>query len=157
LAFLWNLRAAGAPTCFFDEAHAARLKSFANAFLEMVRTRSPRKPSPVNFWSRADFSRDWKTELDVRDIQPELCNATGEALWNGLNIEPNRPQFSIWHRDVVPSYSEAAGKPQASFVLPDRPFNDDDVQSLNQKYVVVVDASQYGLSPNANHTFETPF
>jgi len=157
LALLWNLRAAGARAVFFDEAHAARLKSFANAFLETVRTRSLGKPVSINFWSRSDFSKDWKTELDVRDIQPRLCDARSNALWNNLNIAPNHPRFSLWHRDVVPSYSEAGGEPRASFALPDRPFNDDDVQSLNQKYVVVVDASQYSLSPDANRTFETPF
>lgn len=153
LAFLWNLRAAGARAIFFDEGQAARLKSFANAFLETVRTRSLRNPAPMNFWSRTEFSKDWKPELDVGGIQVWLRNARS---WNGLDIDPNPPQFSVRHRDVVPSYSEAGGEPRASFALPDRPF-DDNVQSLRQKYVVVVDASQYGLSPDANRTFETPF
>jgi hypothetical protein len=39
--------------------------------------------------------------------------------------------------------------------LPDRPFDDDDVHSLSQKFVVVVDASQYGAVGDL--TFETPF
>jgi hypothetical protein len=39
--------------------------------------------------------------------------------------------------------------------LPDRPFDDDDVHSLSQKFVVVVDVSQYGAVGDL--TFETPF
>jgi hypothetical protein len=39
--------------------------------------------------------------------------------------------------------------------MPDRPFDDDDVQSLSQKFVVVVDAQQYG--DDGDLTFETPF
>jgi hypothetical protein len=48
----------------------------------------------------------------------------------------------------------AIGRAEALFVLPDRPFDDDDVQSLNQKFVVVVDAQGYGAE--GNWTFETP-
>src|SRR5207248_5039009 len=72
-----------------------------------------------------------------------------------LNIQPNRPQFSLWHRDVVPSYTEGDAQASTSFALPNRPFDDDDVQSLNQKFVVVVDAAQYGTAGDL--TFETPF
>jgi hypothetical protein len=154
LAFLWNLRAAGARAIFFDERDAARLNSFANAFLETVRARSLRKPASVNFWSRTEFSKDWKTELDVGAIQPWLRDA---RTWYGLDVEPDPRQFSIRYHDVLPSYSEAGGEPRASFALPDRPFDDDDVQSLRQKYVVVVDAHQYGPSPDADRSFETPF
>ena len=65
-----------------------------------------------------------------------------------MNVQPHRPQFSFWHRDVVPSYSEGDGKPEASFALPDRSFDDDDVQSLSQKFVVVVDAQHDDLAGN---------
>ena len=73
-----------------------------------------------------------------------------------MNVKPHEPHFSVWHRDVVPSYAETEGKATASFALPDRPFSDDDVQSLSQKFAVVVDAAQYG-EPDAELTFNTPF
>jgi hypothetical protein len=62
----------------------------------------------------------------------------------------------VQHRDVVPSYEESEGKANASFSLPDRPFSDEDVRALDQKFAVVVDASQFG-GPDAELTFETPF
>ncbi len=85
-----------------------------------------------------------------------LSDGRHTALWNGLNIEPQRPNFSLLHRDVVPTYSESEGKADASFALPGRPFTDDDVLSLRQKYAIVVSATQYG-APDAELTFETPF
>jgi hypothetical protein len=51
---------------------------------------------------------------------------------------------------------KSEGKAQASFALPDRPFDDDDIQSSTQNFAVVVDADQYGWS-YSELTFETPF
>jgi hypothetical protein len=48
----------------------------------------------------------------------------------------------MWHRDVVPSYLENEDDAVASFALPDRPFDDDDAQALNQDFLVTVDAMQ---------------
>jgi hypothetical protein len=159
LAMFWNLRAAGASLIFYDQIHGARLRPFANAFLERFRKPSlDREAGEVNFWIRYDRPRDesWKPDLDLRDLQIGLIDGRGSSLWNGMNVVPQRPNFSSVHRDVIPTYAEADGKADASFALPGRPFTDDDVESLNQKYAVVVDATRYG-DPDADLTFETPF
>jgi hypothetical protein len=155
LVLFWNLCAAGATLCFYDQANAARLKPFADGFLDKCRGRAPGVPGRVNFWMRRPIVPDdsWPPNLDLTDVPVGLCDGQSERLWNG--VEPNRPQFSFWHRDVVPSYRESVRKAEASFALPDRPFDDDDVQSLSQKFVVVVDAQQYGTEDDL--TFETPF
>lgn len=159
LALFWNLRAAGATVCFYDEAQAARLKPFANAFLDKLRRSATSGAARVNFWTRQDKRPDenWRPDLELGDMSAEFCNGRGDGVWKGLDLQSNRPQFSFWHRDVVPSYMETDGKAEASFALPDRPFDDDDVRSLSQKFVVVVDAKQYGLSPDRDLIFETPF
>jgi hypothetical protein len=157
LVLFWNLRAAGATMCFYDQTASARLAAFANGFLDKVRGRAPGAPGGVNFWMRRRVAPDqpWQTDLNLTDVLVAPADGRGEDIWNGLNIRPNRPQFSIWHRDVVPSYTESDGKATASFALPDRPFDDDDVQSLSQKFVVVIDANQYGTVGDI--TFRTPF
>jgi hypothetical protein len=157
LVLFWNLRAAGAPMCFYEQAISARLKSYADGFLDKFRGRPPSGRDRVNFWFRRQVRPDetWQPDLNLTDIQPAITDGGGDGIWNGLNIQPIRPQFSAWHRDVVPSYSEGDGKAEASFALPDRPFDDDDVQSLSQKFVAVVDAGQYGAAGDL--TFETPF
>jgi hypothetical protein len=160
LVLFWNLRAAGAPVCFYDQANSARLRSYANGFLDKFRgrARGARGPrSDVNFWFRRQVGpqEDWQPDLNLADIPPAIANGSGDHLWSGLNVQPNRPHFSAWHRDVVPSYSEGNGNAAASFALPDRPFDDDDVQALSQKFVVVVDAGQYGAAGDL--TFETPY
>lgn len=158
LAMFWNLRAAGASVIFYDKDHHARLEDFANGFLARTRKASLDSAPRLNVWLRADSPRDetWKPNLNLDGFTISLCDGRGDTLWNGMNIEPNQPKFSLMHRDVVPSYAESDGKADASFALPGRPFNDDDVQSLRQKYTVVVDATQFG-GPDAELTFETPF
>jgi hypothetical protein len=158
LAMFWNLRAAGASAIFYDQGHGARLKSFANAYLAKLCGSTLGESPRVNIWIRRDRTADdsWKPDLELGDLPISLCDGRGDSLWNGMNIEPHTPHFSIWHRDVVPSYSETEGKANASFALPDRPFSDEDVQALSQKFAVVVDASQFG-GPDAKLTFETPF
>jgi hypothetical protein len=157
LVLFWNLRAAGAAMCFYDQTASTRLSAFANAFLNKFRGGVPGVPGCVNFWMRRSVAPDeaWQPDLDLTDIPIAQADGRGEAIWNGLNLQPNRPRFTIWHRDVVPSYTVGAGKATASFALPDRPFDDDDVKSLSQKFVVVVDADQYG--PQGDITFEAPF
>lgn len=157
LVLFWNLRAAGAAMCFYDQTASARLSAFANAFLNKFRGSVLGAPGHANFWMRRSVAPDgaWQPDLDLTDIPIALADGRAEALWNGLNLQPSRPRFSIRHRDVVPSYTESAGKATASFALPDRPFDDDDVQSARQKYVVVVDADQY--ETQGDITFETPF
>jgi len=156
LVLFWNLRAAGATLCFYDQANGTRLRAFVNGFLDRLRGRAL-VPGRINFWTRQAIAPDatWQPDLDLTDIAVGLAHGSGDGIWNGLNVEPNRPQFSFWHRDVVPSYTESEGKATASFALPDRPFDDDDAQSLSQKFVVVVDAEQYG--DPGDLTFETPF
>jgi hypothetical protein len=157
LVMFWNLRAAGAYLIYYDQNHGSRLKTFANAFLSKFRRPSLGETPRINFWIRSDRTGDnsWKPDLEFGDLPISLNDGRGDALWNGINIEPHQPYFSVWHRDVVPTYAEGEGKANASFGLPDRPFSDEDVQALSQKFAVVVDASQYG--PDADLTFETPF
>jgi hypothetical protein len=158
LAMFWNLRAAGAALIFCDQSHGARLKMFANAYLAKLRGPNLGESPQVDIWIRHDRPGDdsWKPDLELGDLPVSLCDGRGDTLRNGMNIEPNTPQFSVWHRDVVPSHAESDGKSNASFALPDRPFSDDDVQALSQKFAVVVDAAQYG-GPDAHLTFEMPF
>ena len=158
LVMFWNLRAAGASLIFYDVNHAVRLKPFAEQFLSRYRTPAIGPPQQVTFWIRQDRPGDdsWKPDLNLSNMPMSLADGRGDVLWNGGNIEPRRPRFSAWHRDVVPSYSEESGNASASFSLPDRPFDDNDTQSLMQKFAVVVDASQHsGAAPDL--TFETPF
>ena len=124
-------------------------------FSTKIRGGAPGVPGRVNFWMRRPIVSDdsWRPDLELTDMAFGLSDGRGESLWAG--VQPNRPQFSFSHRDVVPSYAESDGKAEASFALPDRPFDDDDLQSLGQKFVVVVDAQQYGAEGDL--TFETPF
>jgi hypothetical protein len=157
LVLFWNLGAAGAAACFYDPAQSARLKAFADGFLEKFRNPAAGGPGQVNFWMRPRPSpqSDWHPDLDLTNLQLNVCDGQGPGLWNGLNIQPDRHYFTAWHRDVVPSYEEGNGTATASFALPDRPFDDDDTQSLRQKFVVAIDARQYGN--DSDFTFETPF
>jgi hypothetical protein len=157
LLLLWNLRAAGASVCFYDVAHVNRLRSFVEAFLNDLRELETEEANPVNFWSRAaDWPPvPWVPDFDVTGLQPSPCPGQSDAIWNGRIIQPRKPSFSMWHRDVVPSYLENENGAAASFALPDRPFDEDDPLSLNQHFVVSVDANQYGSRDDL--TFTTPF
>jgi hypothetical protein len=44
LVLFWNLRAAGAPVCFYDQTNSARLRSYANGFLDKFRGRARGRP-----------------------------------------------------------------------------------------------------------------
>jgi hypothetical protein len=159
LLLFWNLRAADAPFCFYDEAHAGRMKPFVQAFLSSIRAGPPEESRRVNFWSRratAGRPESWSTDLDTRELQPSLCGGNSPHLWNGLNLRPLRPKFSTWHQDVVPFYAEEDDSARAAFALPDRPFDEDDPHALNQQFVVIVDAEQYGPASD-DRTFATPF
>jgi hypothetical protein len=158
LVMFWNLRAAGAQLIFYDQRYSARLKTSANVFLDRFRKPTLDRNPRITFWIRNEMPRDdsWKPDLDLKELAVSPSDGRGPHLWNGRNIEPQMPTFSLWHRDVVPTYSEVDGKASASFALPDRPFGDDDVRSLHQKYAVVIDATRYG-APDAELTFETPF
>src|SRR5262249_11524308 len=70
LVLFWNLRAAGATLCFYDKANTARLKPFANGFLDKFRGRAPGVPARVNFWMRRPIVSDdsWRTDLDLTDV-----------------------------------------------------------------------------------------
>jgi hypothetical protein len=159
LAMFWNLRAAGAQLIYYDQAHSARLKGFANAYLAKLPGPHLGASARVSVWilrDRDPTDDSWRPDLELGDLPISLCDGRGDTLWNGMNVEPSKPHFSGWHHDVVPSYVETEGKANVSFALPDRPFNDDDVTALSQKFVVVVDASQFG-GPDSEWTFETPF
>jgi hypothetical protein len=157
LLLLWNLRAAGASVCFYDVAQAIRLRPFVEAFLDDLRESATGEANRVNFWSRAAdwLPVSWEADFDVTGLQACLCRADGDGIWNGGNIRPRKPNFSAWHRDVVPSYIENEDGAAASFALPDRPFDEDDTLALNQHFVVSVDANQYGSADDL--TFTTPF
>jgi hypothetical protein len=159
LLLFWNLRAAGAQLCFYDRAHSHRLRPFLDAFLAALRRRPAEASNRVNLWLRAP---DWPPpqectiDLDVTDLRPTFCRGEGENIWDGYNIRPVRPKFSAWHRDVVSSYNETEDRATAAFALPDRPYDDDDPLALDQRYVVTVDAEQYGAGLD-DRTFATPF
>jgi hypothetical protein len=158
LTLFWNLRAAGATLCFYDQIHEARLKSFTNAFLDRCRGGAPGAPRHVMFWRRRAVTpgEDWNPGIDITDLPVSLADGTGSSIWNGPNVQPGRPRFSFQHRDVVPSFTKNEQRTAVSFALPDRPFDDGDIQARGQKFVVVVDAQQYGTS-DSDLTFETPF
>jgi hypothetical protein len=158
LLLFWNLRAAGAQICFYDQDYSERLKPFVEAFLTVLRQRPPEVSNGVNFWSRAvDFPpQDWATDLDVSGLTPNLCRGRGRSIWSGLNIPVVRPEFSSWHRDVVSSYSETDDQASVAFALTDRPCDDDDPLALDQRYVVTVDPQQYSAGFD-DRTFATPF
>jgi hypothetical protein len=158
LLLFWNLRAAGAEVWFYDSTHSERLKPFAEAFLSVLRERPAEAGNRVSFWIRTNDipAEGWKTDLDVTGLQPTICRAADAGIWNGLNLRPIRPEFSAWHRDVVANYAETDERTTASFALPDRPCLDDDPQVLDQRYVVTVDAQQYGSGLD-DRTFATPF
>lgn len=158
LLLLWNLQAAGAVMCFYDQAKPARFKPYVDAFLAAAREHSVEERKRINFWGR-DLDPPWQpssTGLDLSGLQPCICRGGDATTWNGMNLNPTRPQFSSWHRDVVTSYAESDGAATASFALPDRPFDDEDTQAINQKFVVTVDANQFG-SASDDLTFETPY
>jgi hypothetical protein len=154
LTMFWNLRAAGARLIYYDQKYANRLKAFANAFLSKFRRADLGGIRHLNFWTRSDPKSDdsWKPDLELADLSIAQIDGRGDTLY----VEPNYRHFSVWYRDVIPSYTEEQGAATASFALPDRPFSDDDVEALNQKFAVVVNASQYG-GPDAALTFGTPF
>jgi hypothetical protein len=158
LLLFWNLRASGASLCFCDIAQRSRLKPFVQEFLTVFCEDSTESPNRINLWSRA---ADWSPmqrspDFDVTGLRFRHCQGTDEAIWNGQNIRPSKPQFTMWHRDVVPSYAENEEGAVASFALPDRPFQDDDPYVLRQHFVVSVEADEYGLAPD-EITFTTPF
>jgi len=158
LVLFWNLRASGASLILYDQSCGDRLKPLAEAHLSSFRGKQFGAGEYITVWICHEYPKDdsWKPDLDLTDLPIALSDGRNELIWNGLNIRPTEPRFSPWHRDVVPSYAEQSGTATASFALPDRPFSDDDTKSLNQKFVVVVDASQY-RSRDAQITFETPY
>lgn len=88
-------------------------------------------------------------------LERGLCRANNE-VWNGLNIRPPSTRFSLWHRNVVPTYDETDRAALASFALPGQPFNEEDPEAHSQHFVVTVEASHYG-SARDDLTFSTPF
>ena len=49
LALFWNLRAAGATLCFYDQANTARLKPFADGFLDKLSWPGAGRPGAREF------------------------------------------------------------------------------------------------------------
>jgi hypothetical protein len=150
LLLLWNLRASGTSVCLYDVTQENRLRPFVEAFLSTARESPTEEPNLVNFWSRqTDWPQmSWSPDFDVTGLRLGVCRGHGEVIWNGGNIRPCKPQFTMWHRDVVPSYIENENGAAASFALPDRPFEDDDPYVLRQHFVVTVDANEYGSPPD---------
>ena len=156
LLLFWNLRAAGAHICFYDQNRATRFKRIVDAFLAEIRRQSPGAPNRVNIWGRSP-AHPWdpsSTGLDFSGMVPTICGGGDSNIWTVL--EPARPRFSSWRRDVIASYTEADGAASTSFALPDRPFDDEDLRAINQLFVVTVDADQYG-SASEDLTFATPY
>jgi hypothetical protein len=158
LLLFWNLKASGAWTVFYDIKHSTRLKPFVQDFLTSFRPSSSAAGGEVALWSRPAGARPVSppSELDVTGLRLLLCSGDSDGLWNGYNIRPVAPQFSLSHRDVVPSFFEEDGRAFASFPLPERPFDDESHSTSNQRFVVTVDAKQYG-SVSDGLTFTTPF
>jgi hypothetical protein len=158
LLLLWNLQAAGATICLYDPA-AARLKPYVDAFVATVGQYPSEGPKRLNFWFRTPLDAPWdpsSTGLALAGVQPVVRMGGGDTIWNGITVEPMRPQFSFRHHDVVPSYAEDTGRAVTSFALADLPFDDHDPRAANQRFVVTVDATQYGQASD-DLTFETPF
>ena len=158
LAAFWNLRATGAQLIFYDGAQAARLKSFANAWLARLSEAGLGGSPRLNIWKRGQLpppDDSWKPDLEFGKWRPCACGE-GERLWHEKHGDADRPSFTVRFRDVVTSHRESNGRESVTFALPDRPFSDDDVDAHGQKFVVVVDAARYG-EPDGELTFETPF
>jgi hypothetical protein len=158
LLLLWNLQAAGATVCFYDHTRRIRLKPYVDAFLSNLREHPIEEPNRLSIWGPS-LAPPWEpasVDLDLSGLQLSVCGNADAHTWGEMNLNPRRPQFTVWHRDVVPSYTEADGAATASFALPDRPFDDEDVRALNQCFVVTIDAHQFG-STSDDLTFETPY
>jgi hypothetical protein len=159
LLLFWNLQAAGAVVCFYDPAKTTRLKPFVDAFLAAVRKHPIPERRCLNIWGRAlDLPWDSSSiDLNVSGLPLRVWRGAYAGTWNARDLNPSRPQFSSWHRDVVVSYAEVDGEASASFALLDRPFDDQgDPRAINQQFVVTVDASRYGSAAD-DLTFETPY
>ena len=151
LVLLWNLRAAGAKVLLYDRDHVSQLRSLLKTFLESVRTSAGGR-AQINMWSR---SEQFDSDLDLTGIE-EVRNHADSEVWNGLNVRPPTPSFSLSHRDVVPSYEEVKDGATASFALPGQPFYEEGAQAYAQHFVVTVEASRYGPAQD-DVTFSTPF
>jgi hypothetical protein len=153
LLLFWNLRAAGVTMSFFDRTRAARCKPFVDAFLASLREQVGDEHRRINFWGRG-LAPAWNPEstgFHISGLEPCIYGSDHAALWNGRNIRPRRPHFSTSHHDVVASYTDGDTGATASFGFPDRPFDDEDPEALNQHFVVTVDANQYGPRRGFGH------
>jgi hypothetical protein len=157
LVLCWNLRASGPEIWFCDQSQKSRLGPSIDAFVAALRKNVTKVPNQIRLWSRTapDVPEQLTSGLDLTGFQQVLCIAA-HATWNGLNVIPVPPQFSLWHRDVVPSYAENADGAAASFALADQPLDYEDSTAFDQRFVVSVDARQTGPAPE-DSTFNTPF
>ena len=153
LLLFWNLRAAGVPTCFYDQASDDRLKSFVSAFLKNQLNHV--HPALVNVWSKTS---KLPKKLERTNIIPNCHTAHFSTIrddpWNGKNIAPVKPLFSPRARDVIPTCGERVGQAFASFTVPELPFTDAD--DARQQFIITVEVSRYG-EIDADFTFETPY
>lgn len=157
LAFLWNLRAAGAQAYLFDIQQPERQIKFINEFIQGIHSKLQKKDEHIKLWSKDQQDIDLeRLGLNLQGLRKGLCSMEEESLWNGLNIKPVKPQFTYWHHDVVPSFVNTGTDQKASFAIPQKPFSDDR-DARNQQYVVTVAATQYGELPVDGLTFNTPY
>jgi hypothetical protein len=158
LILAWNLLAEGAEVCFYDENAAARLKPYLSEFVTAVRNHPQPARRRLTVWGRGlQFPWDPSSiALDLSGLNLSLCLGEMAQSWYRTASIQARPRFTSRHRDVVVSYSEESGSANASFALPDRPFDDEDHQVFNQKFVVTVEATQYPLASD-DLTFRTPY
>lgn len=158
LVLTWNLLAEGAETCFYDQSASARLSPYVSAFLTAIRGYPQPSRRHLTVWGRR-LEPPWDPStiaLDFSDLTLSVCLGERAPRLYRVSSSLVRPRLTSWQRDVVASYSEGNGSAVASFSLPDRPFDDEDLQALGQQFVVTVDASQSPLGSD-DLTFQTPY
>lgn len=158
MAFLWNIRAAGAQGFLLDAENPARHTKFLNGFISSVHQKLLEEDDHLKIWATSDKfdAIDLKKAgIELNGLKEGRCRIDG-AVWNGMNIRPVKPEFTRWHHDVVPSFVDSGAKQKASFSIPQKPF-DDERGAWRQQYVVSVTARQYGELPIDGLTFNTPY
>jgi hypothetical protein len=158
LLSFWNLQAAGVQITFFDRTKENRFRDFVSGFIAAQRSSTSGARSRINIWGKG-IEPPWQLaslNFDLTNLLPTVCGSGGAHLWNGLNIRPVKPTFSARHRDIVANYLDDSGRAAASFALSETPFDNEDYDASEQRYVVSVRARQYGPT-SENLTFSTPF
>ena len=162
LLLCWNLRASGADVWFYDKDRANRLRPCVDGYLKVLlanMAKIPNDPKSISIWCRSEqrtSPEQWESDLDLTGFVKSPCLGGGNQPWNGYNIIPVRPDFSFWYRDVIANCAEDENGATATFGLTDQPFNFEDPTAFGQRFIVSIEASEYGPAPE-DLTFRTPY